>query len=115
MRNEFTAIIERDGEWYIAYCPEIPGANGQGSTKDEARQSLAEAIAQSEGGWGGPPFDWDIMIDVGDLSGSQTPPDDPEGQEVVRQYAASPRHPREHFYNVAGNHDASGADEARQW
>ena len=45
MRNEFTAIIERDGEWYIAYCPEIPGANGQGRTKDEARASLAEAIA----------------------------------------------------------------------
>ena len=45
MRNEFTAIIERDGDWYIAYCPEIPGANGQGKTKDEARESLAEAIA----------------------------------------------------------------------
>lgn len=45
MHNEFTAIIERDDEWYIAYCPEIPGANGQGKTKDEARESLAEAIA----------------------------------------------------------------------
>jgi predicted RNase H-like HicB family nuclease len=44
MANEFTAVIERDGEWYIAYCPEIPGANGQGKTKEEARQSLAEAI-----------------------------------------------------------------------
>lgn len=45
MRNEFTAIIERDGEWYVAYCLEIPGANGQGRTKDEARESLANAIA----------------------------------------------------------------------
>ena len=45
MSNEFTTVIERDGEWYIAYCPEIPGANGQGKTKEEARQSLAEAIA----------------------------------------------------------------------
>lgn len=45
MHNEFTAIIERDEEWYIAYCPEIPGANGQGLTKEEARASLAEAIA----------------------------------------------------------------------
>ena len=44
MKNEFTAIVERDEDWYIAYCPEIPGANGQGRTKDEARQSLAEAI-----------------------------------------------------------------------
>lgn len=45
MRNEFTAIIERDGDWYVAYCPEIPGANGQGRTKEEARKSLADAIA----------------------------------------------------------------------
>ncbi len=45
MRNEFTAIIERDDKWYIAYCPEIPGANGQGRTKAEARQSLTDAIA----------------------------------------------------------------------
>lgn len=45
MHNEFTAIFERDGDWYVAYCPEIPGANGQGRTKEEARQNLAEAIA----------------------------------------------------------------------
>lgn len=45
MHNEFTAIIERDGAWYVAYCPEIPGANGQGHTPDEAREDLAEAIA----------------------------------------------------------------------
>ena len=44
MKREFTAIIERDGDWYIAYCPEIPGANGQGRTKDETRHNLAEAI-----------------------------------------------------------------------
>ncbi len=44
MKHEFTAIIERDGEWFIAYSPEIPGANGQGRTKEEARKSLAEAI-----------------------------------------------------------------------
>jgi predicted RNase H-like HicB family nuclease len=45
MHNEFTAIYEQDGDWYIAYCPEIPGANGQGRTMDECRRSLAEAIA----------------------------------------------------------------------
>ena len=45
MRNEFTAILEREGDWYIAYCPEIPGANGQGRTKQAARASLAKAIA----------------------------------------------------------------------
>lgn len=45
MKNEFTATIEQDGEWYIAYCAEIPGANGQGKTREEARENLAEAIA----------------------------------------------------------------------
>lgn len=45
MKHEFTAIFERDGDWHVAYCPEIPGANGQGKTKAEARQSLADAIA----------------------------------------------------------------------
>lgn len=44
MRNEFTGIYERDGKWVIAYCPEIPGANGQGRTKAEARKSLIAAI-----------------------------------------------------------------------
>jgi predicted RNase H-like HicB family nuclease len=45
MHNEFIAIYEQDDGWYIAYCPEIPGANGQGRTMDECRRSLAEAIA----------------------------------------------------------------------
>ncbi len=45
MHNEFTAVFERDGEWVIAYSPEIPGANGQGRTKDDACKSLADAIS----------------------------------------------------------------------
>jgi predicted RNase H-like HicB family nuclease len=44
MSNEFTAVIEQDGEWHTAHCPEIPGANGQGRTKEECLQSLAAAI-----------------------------------------------------------------------
>ncbi len=45
MSNEFTAITERDEDWFIAYCPEIHGANGQGSNIEECKQNLAEAIA----------------------------------------------------------------------
>ena len=44
MHNEFNAIVEKDGEWFIAYCPEIPGANGQGRTKEECLKSLSDAI-----------------------------------------------------------------------
>ena len=45
MKNEFTSIIERDGDAYIGYCAEISGANGQGKTVEECLQNLAEAIA----------------------------------------------------------------------
>jgi predicted RNase H-like HicB family nuclease len=45
MQNEFTAVMERDGEWFIGWCPESPGANGQGKTVEECRENLAAAIA----------------------------------------------------------------------
>jgi len=44
MHNEFTAIIEKDEDWFIAYCAELPGANGQGKTKEQCLKSLSEAI-----------------------------------------------------------------------
>ena len=44
MENEFTAIIERDGDWFVAYCAELPAANGQGRTKKAAIADLGEAI-----------------------------------------------------------------------
>ena len=44
MHNEFTSIIEQDDEWFVAYSPEIPGANGQGRSPEDARENLAEAI-----------------------------------------------------------------------
>ncbi|MBU1076824.1 MAG: type II toxin-antitoxin system HicB family antitoxin [Spirochaetes bacterium] len=44
MKNQFHVIYERDEEWWIGYCPEIPGANGQGKTKKECQESLANAI-----------------------------------------------------------------------
>ncbi len=45
MASEFTAVIEQDGDWFIAYAPEVPGANGQGKSKEEALQNLSDAIA----------------------------------------------------------------------
>jgi predicted RNase H-like HicB family nuclease len=44
MRNEFTAVVEQDGPWFIAYCAEVPGANGQGATREECLGNLREAI-----------------------------------------------------------------------
>ena len=45
MQNQFTAVFERDGEWWIGYVEELPGANTQGATLDEARENLKEAVA----------------------------------------------------------------------
>jgi predicted RNase H-like HicB family nuclease len=45
MKAEFTAIIEvvpEGGFWAI--CPEVPGANGQGETIEETKDSLRQAI-----------------------------------------------------------------------
>ena len=45
MKAEFTAIIEKAPEGgFWAICPEIPGANGQGETVEEAKNNLKEAI-----------------------------------------------------------------------
>lgn len=44
MSYSFTAIFEKGDDYYIGYCPEVPGANGQGKTVDECRESLKGAI-----------------------------------------------------------------------
>ena len=45
MKAEFTAVIEGAPEGgYWAICPEVPGANGQGETTEEAKNNLREAV-----------------------------------------------------------------------
>lgn len=45
MKGELTAVIESAPEGgYWAICPEIPGANGQGETVEQAKESLRKAI-----------------------------------------------------------------------
>ena len=45
MKGEVTAIIEAAPEGgYWAICPEVPGANGQGETIEEAKENLKEAV-----------------------------------------------------------------------
>jgi predicted RNase H-like HicB family nuclease len=45
MNNNFTAVFEQDGDWWIGYVEELPGAHTQGQTLDEARENLKEAIS----------------------------------------------------------------------
>ena len=44
MRNRYSAVVQRDGKWFTAFCPEVPEANGQGKTREACLESLAAAI-----------------------------------------------------------------------
>ena len=39
MRNRYTAVVQRDGKWFIAFCPEVPEANGQGKTREDVSKA----------------------------------------------------------------------------
>lgn len=83
-----------------------------GTDKAFGRDSLATALRQSESAEG---FDWDIALDLGDMSGGQATPKDDEGREIVRQFRVLRRHRREQIYDLSGNHDRSGLDEPQAW
>jgi len=44
MKHTFTAVFEKADDWYIGYVEELPGANTQGRTLEEAQENLEEAI-----------------------------------------------------------------------
>lgn len=44
MDLQFTAVFRRVPEGYVAFVEELPGANTQGATLDEARANLREAV-----------------------------------------------------------------------
>lgn len=44
MSFPFTALVEQDGPWFIATCPEVPEANGQGKSKEACLEDLRAAV-----------------------------------------------------------------------
>jgi predicted RNase H-like HicB family nuclease len=42
--EKFTAVFQQDQGWWIGYIEELPGANTQGHTLEEARENLKEAV-----------------------------------------------------------------------
>jgi len=44
LMERFHAVFERTEQWWIGYVEELPGANTQGRTLDEARENLREAV-----------------------------------------------------------------------
>lgn len=83
-----------------------------GSDQRNGRESLATALRQSESASG---LQWDIALDLGDMSGAEGTPKDSEGEEIVRQFGVLKQHRREDIYDVSGNHDRSGLDEPQAW
>ena len=43
----YTAVVERDGKWWIGWIEEIPGVNGQGRTRPELLASLRSALKEA--------------------------------------------------------------------
>jgi len=43
MKAKFTAIVKKDGDWWLGWVEEVPGANAQERTKEELLESLREA------------------------------------------------------------------------
>ncbi len=43
---QYTIVIERDGAGFSAHCPDLPGCFSNGSTADEARRNMLEALHQ---------------------------------------------------------------------
>jgi predicted RNase H-like HicB family nuclease len=46
MANQYTAVVQRDGDWWIGWIEEIPGVNTQGETREELMANLESALAE---------------------------------------------------------------------
>jgi predicted RNase H-like HicB family nuclease len=44
MNNQYTAIVKKDGDWWLGWLEEVPGVNAQERTREELMSSLQEAL-----------------------------------------------------------------------
>jgi len=47
MQNTYTAIVKKDGDWWIGWIEEIPGVNCQERTKDELMETLKVTLKEA--------------------------------------------------------------------
>jgi len=47
MKNNFTAVIKQDGDWWIGWIKEVPGVNCQEATRDELLESLKITLVEA--------------------------------------------------------------------
>ncbi len=46
MGSIYTAVIQRDGKWWIGWIEEVPGVNSQGATREELIENLRSALKE---------------------------------------------------------------------
>ena len=46
MKTNYTAVVRRDGRWWIGWVEEIPGVNSQGKTREELLDNLRSALKE---------------------------------------------------------------------
>ncbi len=47
MAPSYTAVIQRDGKWWIGWVEEVPGVNSQGETREELLENLRDALDEA--------------------------------------------------------------------
>jgi predicted RNase H-like HicB family nuclease len=47
MEPRYTAVIQRDGQWWVGWVEEIPGVNSQGATREELMENLQSALREA--------------------------------------------------------------------
>ena len=47
MKSDYTAVVKRDGEWWIGWIEEVPGVNSQGTTREELLVNLRSALQEA--------------------------------------------------------------------
>ncbi len=47
MSTDYTAVIQRSGDWWIGWVEEIPGVNSQGETREELLENLRSALEEA--------------------------------------------------------------------
>lgn len=47
MGTRYTAVIQKNGKWWIGWVEEIPGVNSQGATQEELMENLLPALEEA--------------------------------------------------------------------
>ncbi len=84
---------------WLSSCSHLIGPTGNPTTLQIAINQSRGIIPEAPG------FAWDIMIDVGDWTASQAPPDHEEGIALARCFTTTIGKDRGCFFSVSGNHD----------